>query len=100
MIDLLREDSKVSQPFVSTRHAHLAPTLRPVAVFVYQGQARDVEAVMVDGRWLLRDGKVLAMDEEEVIREADRVSREIWLRYFKDHPDLEMPDGFDFGFPG
>jgi len=43
---------------------------------------------------------VLSMDEEEVIREADRVSREIWLRYFKDHPNLEMPHGFDTGFTG
>ena len=85
---------------VSTRHAHLVPTLRPVAVFVYQGQARDVESVMVDGRWLMRNGKVLSMNEEEVLREADRVSREIWPRYFEDHPDLEMPDGFDTGFPG
>jgi len=59
-----------------------------------------VESVMVDGRWLMRDGKVLSMDEEEVIREADRVSREIWLRYFKDHPDLELPGGFDTGFTG
>jgi hypothetical protein len=43
---------------------------------------------------------VLAMDEEEVLREADRVSREIWLRHFRDHPDLEMPDGFDTRVPG
>jgi 5-methylthioadenosine/S-adenosylhomocysteine deaminase len=96
----LQVGSKADLIVVSTRRAHLVPTLRPVAVFVYQGQARDVESVMVDGRWLLRDGKVLAMDEEEVVREADRVSREIWLRYFNDHPDLEMPDGFDTGFPG
>jgi 5-methylthioadenosine/S-adenosylhomocysteine deaminase len=95
----LRVGSKADLIVVSTRHAHLVPMLRPVAVFVYQGQARDVESVMVDGRWLMRDGKVLAFDEEEVIREADRVSREIWLRYFKDHPDLEMPNGFDSGFP-
>jgi hypothetical protein len=54
---------------------------------------------MVDGHWLMRDAKVLSMDEEEVIREADRVSREIWLRYFKDHPDSEMPGGFDTRFP-
>src|SRR5262245_20093278 len=93
----LQVGSKADLIVASTRHAHLVPTLRPVAVFVYQGQARDVESVMVDGRWLLRDGKVLTMDEEEVIREADRVSREIWLRYFKDHPDLELPDGFDSG---
>jgi cytosine/adenosine deaminase-related metal-dependent hydrolase len=95
----LQVGSKADLIVASTRHAHLVPTLRPVAVFVYQGQARDVESVMVDGRWLMRDGKVLAMDEEEVIREADRVSREIWLRHFKDHPDLEMPDGFDTRFP-
>jgi len=67
---------------------------------VYQGQARDVESVMVDGRWLMRDDKVLSMDEGEVIREADHVSREIWLRYFKDHPELEILEGFDTGFPG
>jgi cytosine/adenosine deaminase-related metal-dependent hydrolase len=91
----LQVGSKADLIVVSTRHAHLIPTLRPVAVFVYQGQSRDVESVMVDGRWLLRDGKVLSMDEQEVLREADRVGREIWRRYFKDHPDLEMPDGFD-----
>jgi len=96
----LEVGSKADLIVVTTRHAHLVPTLRPVAVFVYQGQARDVESVMVDGRWLMRDGKVLSMDEEEVIREADRVSREIWLRYFKDHPDLELPGGFDTGFTG
>ena len=32
---------------------------------------------MVDGRWLMRNGKVLAMDEEQVIREADHVSRKV-----------------------
>jgi 5-methylthioadenosine/S-adenosylhomocysteine deaminase len=96
----LQVGNKADLIVASMRHAHLVPTLRPVAVFVYQGQARDVESVMVDGRWLMRDGKVLSMDEEEVIREADRVSREVWLRYFRDHPDLEMPDGFDSGFSG
>jgi 5-methylthioadenosine/S-adenosylhomocysteine deaminase len=94
---LLRSGSKADLIVVNTRQAHLVPTLRPHAVFVYQGQPRDVEAVMVDGRWLMRDGKVLAVDEEEVIREADRASRQIWLRYCKDHPDVEMPGGFDTG---
>jgi 5-methylthioadenosine/S-adenosylhomocysteine deaminase len=94
----LQVGNKADLIVVSTRRAHMVPTLRPVAVFVYQGQTRDVESVMVDGRWLMRDGKVLSMDEEEVIREADHVGRGIWLRYFKDHPDLEMPDGFDTSF--
>jgi 5-methylthioadenosine/S-adenosylhomocysteine deaminase len=93
----LQVGNKADLIVVGTRHAHLVPALRPVAVFVYQGQARDVESVMVDGRWLMRDGKVLAIDEEEVVREAVRVSREIWPRYFEEHPDLEMPKGFDTG---
>jgi 5-methylthioadenosine/S-adenosylhomocysteine deaminase len=96
----LQVGNKADLIVVSTRRAHLVPMLRPVAVFVYQGQSRDVESAMVDGRWLMRDGKVLSMDEEEVIREADRVGREIWLRYFKDHSDLEMPGGFDTGLTG
>ena len=53
----LQVGSKADLIVVGTRHAHLVPTLRPVAVFVYQGQARDVESVIVDGRWLMRDGK-------------------------------------------
>jgi hypothetical protein len=32
--------------------------------------------------------------------EAESVSRKIWRRYFKDHPGVEMPDGFDTGFTG
>jgi hypothetical protein len=24
----------------------------------------------------------------------------LWLGYLMDHPDLELPDGFDTGFPG
>jgi cytosine/adenosine deaminase-related metal-dependent hydrolase len=94
----LQVGNKADLIVVGTRQAHLTPALRPVAVFVYQGQARDVESVMVDGRWLMRDGKVLTIDEEEVVREADRVSREIWPRYFEEHPDLEMPTGFDTRF--
>ena len=45
------------------QRAHMVPVLRAVSTFVHQAQARDVEAVMVDGKWLMKDGKVLTMDE-------------------------------------
>jgi 5-methylthioadenosine/S-adenosylhomocysteine deaminase len=80
---------------VDLRRPHLAPALRPVSAFVHQGQARDVEAVMVDGRWLMKDGHVLTLDEDTIVREAGRVARGAWARLFARRPDLSPPPGFD-----
>jgi 5-methylthioadenosine/S-adenosylhomocysteine deaminase len=73
---------------------HLVPLLRLVSCFVHQGQARDVEAVMVDGRWLMRDAKLLTMDEATIVQEADRVGRAAWQRLFTERPGLIPPLGF------
>ena len=56
---------------------------------------RDVEAVMVDGRWLMRDGIVRTMDEEAIVREADRIGRAAWRRLFEARPDLQPPPGLN-----
>lgn len=77
-----------------TDRAHLVPFLRPVSVFVHQGQARDIDDVMVDGRWLMRDGAILTMDEARILREADEVSNRAWARLFAERPDIEVPEGF------
>jgi 5-methylthioadenosine/S-adenosylhomocysteine deaminase len=79
---------------IRTDRAHLVPFLRPVSVFVHQGQARDIDDVMVDGSWVMRDGVVLTMDEARIIREADEVSNRAWARLFAERPDIEIPEGF------
>lgn len=80
---------------VDLRKPHLTPALRVVSCFVHQGQASDVEAVMVDGRWLMRDRRVLTLDEAAITREADRIARAAWRRLFETHPDLPRPPGLD-----
>lgn len=77
-----------------TARAHLVPFLRPVSVFVHQGQASDISDVMVDGQWLMRDGAVLTMDEAAVVAEADAVADRAWARLFAERPDLVPPAGF------
>lgn len=77
-----------------TDRAHLVPFLRAVSVFVHQGQARDVEDVMVDGKWIMREGKILTMDEARILREADEVSNRAWARLFAEKPEIEVPEGF------
>ena len=50
---------------------------------------------MVDGRWLMRDGTVLTMDEPAIVAEADRIARRAWSALFAGRPDLSPPSGFD-----
>jgi 5-methylthioadenosine/S-adenosylhomocysteine deaminase len=63
---------------VDTRRAHLVPAGRFVSAWIHNGQPADIESVMVDGQFIMRDRKVLTMDEESVIAEADKVGRRIW----------------------
>ncbi|WP_421995088.1 amidohydrolase family protein [Roseococcus sp.] len=77
-----------------TDRPHLVPRLRLVSNFVHQGQASDVQSVMVDGAWIMRDGEVLTMDEAAIVAEADLVARRAWARLFAARPELEVPPGF------
>ena len=62
---------------VNTQKAHLVPTLRIVSAFVHNGQPADIEAVMVKGRWLLKDGKALTIDEPEIVRRAEAIGHSV-----------------------
>jgi 5-methylthioadenosine/S-adenosylhomocysteine deaminase len=80
---------------IDLRRPHLTPVLRVVSDFVHNGQAGDVESVMVDGRWLMRDRRVLTLDEPALVAEADRIARAAWARLFAQRPDLARPAGLD-----
>ena len=79
---------------IDLQRAHLVPVLRLVSDYVHQGQGRDVEAVMVDGRWIMREGEILTLDEERIIAEAQRRGRLAWRRLFESRRDLAVPAGF------
>jgi 5-methylthioadenosine/S-adenosylhomocysteine deaminase len=63
---------------VDTQRAHLVPAGRIVSAWIHNGQPADIESVMVDGRFVMRNRKVLTMDEDGIIAEADKVGRRIW----------------------
>ncbi|KAH7360945.1 atrazine chlorohydrolase/guanine deaminase [Rhexocercosporidium sp. MPI-PUGE-AT-0058] len=62
---------------VDMRKVHLQPWFSPVSAVVYSVTGRDVEDVVVDGKVVVQEGKLMTMDEEVVWREADRRGREI-----------------------
>ena len=63
---------------VDTQRAHLVPAGRIVSAWIHNGQPNDIESVMVDGQFVMRNRKVLTMDEDRIIADADRVGRRIW----------------------
>ncbi|MGE0865817.1 MAG: amidohydrolase family protein [Vicinamibacterales bacterium] len=71
---------------VDTLRAHLVPAGRIVSAWIHNGQPGDIESVMIDGQFVMRDRKVLTMDEPAIIAEADRVGRRIWSQVKKAGP--------------
>lgn len=65
---------------VDTQRAHLVPAGRIVSAWIHNGQPADIESVMVDGQFVMRNRKVLTMDEDAIIKEADKVGRRVWDR--------------------
>jgi len=65
---------------VDTQRPHLVPAGRIVSAWIHNGQPSDIESVMVDGQFIMRDRKVLSLDEAVLVAEADKVGRRIWDR--------------------
>jgi 5-methylthioadenosine/S-adenosylhomocysteine deaminase len=59
---------------VDMRAARQTPMYDPISHLVYVTRGDDVESVMVNGRFLLRDRRVLTLDEAAVLREARRAA--------------------------
>jgi 5-methylthioadenosine/S-adenosylhomocysteine deaminase len=75
---------------VDTQRAHLVPAGRIVSALIHSGHPDDIESVMIDGQFVMRDRKVLTMDEDSIIREADAVGRRIWSKVLEAGP-LKVP---------
>jgi 5-methylthioadenosine/S-adenosylhomocysteine deaminase len=51
-----------------------------VSAWIHNGQPSDIESVMVDGQFIMRNRRILMVDEDSIIAEADRAGRRIWTQ--------------------
>jgi len=77
-LGVLEVGRKADLLVVDTLRPHLVPAGRFLSAWIHNGHASDIESVMVDGQFVMRQGKVLTMDEAAVVAEADKVGRRIW----------------------
>jgi 5-methylthioadenosine/S-adenosylhomocysteine deaminase len=60
---------------VEARQPHLAPLFDPEKALVYSARGGDVRDVVIDGRVVMRDRKVLTVDENALLIEVEQVAR-------------------------
>ena len=90
-IGSLEPGKKADLFVVDLLRPHLVPSLRVVSAFVHNGQPGDITSVMVDGDWVMRDGKVLTIDEDDVVRRAEAVGHAVWRRLLERYPNVPFP---------
>jgi cytosine/adenosine deaminase-related metal-dependent hydrolase len=76
---------------VDMRRYGLTPVNDPVRTLVYHGHAKDVETVMVDGRIVVRDGRVVGEDETALLDAAALASDAAWERFVARYGDYATP---------
>ena len=91
IIGSLEVGKKADLFIVNKMRANLSPNMRVVSSFVNNGQASDIGSVMVDGKFIMRDGKILTVDEERIVREADEIGRRAWRRLVEKYPNVGFP---------
>ena len=65
---------------LDTQRTHLVPAGRILSAWIHNGQPSDIESVLVDGQFIMRDRKILTVDEPSLVAEADKVGRRVWSK--------------------
>ena len=86
LLGSLEVGKKADLIVLDTQLAHLVPAGRIVSAWIHNGQPSDIESSMVDGQFVMRNRKVLTMDEDSIIAEANKVGRRIWNRVLEAGP--------------
>lgn len=69
-IGSLEVGKKADMTIIDPDSAAMLPVHDPIANLVTSMHAHNVESVMADGRWLMRDREILTVDEEAILQEA------------------------------
>ena len=59
---------------------------------VHYGHPGVVDSVMVEGEFLMLEGKVICLDEQEVVTNAQNAIQGAWRRLHRQSPDVPLPE--------
>lgn len=64
--------------FIKTDQVHSIPYENVYSKIVYSCKSTDVKHVMVNGKWLLKDGQLKTIDESGIIQQANKTIPHFW----------------------
>lgn len=70
--------AKADLVFWSTTSVAMTPLRDPIRNIVYYAQPSDVREVMVDGEWVVTDGRVPAIDLNDVLPRVQAAGERVW----------------------
>jgi cytosine/adenosine deaminase-related metal-dependent hydrolase len=70
LIGSLEVGKKADIITIDLNHPRLVPNVNPVSAVVYSAKGSDVDNVIIDGKWIVENRKILTMDQEAVMEKA------------------------------
>ena len=77
--------AKADLLFWDVNSMFMVPLRDPIKNIVYNAAAEDLKDVMIDGEWVMRDRKVLHLDEQVVSQKLQEAGERVWAAV---HPDI------------
>lgn len=85
-IGSLEVGKKADLLLIDTRNPFITPTMDPLTSIVLYGSSSDIKFVMVDGRFLKKDGEFTTLNLDTTLSSAQAYVHEIRDRFFKENP--------------
>ena len=76
----LEADKAADLIVVDTARPHLTPMYNPVSHLVYAVRGSDVGTVVINGRVVMENGRLLSLDERQVMADVNRIAARIRSR--------------------
>ena len=76
----LEPGKKADVILIDLKKPHLTPVHNVKATIVYSAKASDVDTVIIDGRLVMRNRRILTVDEEAVREKTGEISRDLMQR--------------------
>ena len=90
-IGSLEKGKKADLILIDYKTATMLPMHDPIANFVSSMRTQNVNSVMCDGNWVMKEGIIKTIDENAIIQESIIRSKEIIER-----AKIKMPSRFNF----
>ena len=76
-IGTLEPGKKADMIFIKTETIHLCPDNEICSNIVYSANGADVDSVMVDGKLIMQNRKMININEKEVMRQVKKIAKRL-----------------------